>query len=143
MRHAAPEPRIRRTGPWQRWVLVLLMQALLALTLTAGQRAIAGPLHVHGDAHAGDHHQGAADAAGRHWHGDAADATGVVVLDGAAQAADDMTGGAAASALASGLPAFPRLPAVPSADRDAWAARGPALHWKDATPAPPEPPPRR
>ena len=124
-------------------MLVLLVQALLALTLAAGQRSIAGPLHVHGDGtEAPHHHHGPAGAAGRHWHDDASTVAAMVVLDGAAQAAQDLTGGAAAGASAALLPVFPLLPAVPRPDRDAWPGTGTAPGWSDAVPAPPETPPR-
>jgi hypothetical protein len=142
MRRADALPALQPAGPWQRWVLVMLVQALLALTLSAGVRAVVGPLHLHDDAAHAGHHHGPAGAVGRHWHHGDVSAAGTVNLEAASPAAEDLPGTAAASAAATLLAAFPGPPAVPRPERDAWPGSGAAPGWTDAIQAPPTPPPR-
>jgi hypothetical protein len=127
----------------------MLLQAMLALMLSAGPRAIGGPLHWH-DAVGGPHghaghsghggHSSHPDAVARHHH-DVAD--GAVWLESAAQAAEDLSpGGAAASALAAMCPLRCPAIAVPHPGRDPWPAAQQAAAWADAAPGRPEVRPR-
>lgn len=138
--HRAQRPHLppASASPAQRWVLWMLVQALLALTFMAGPRAIGGPLHAH-DA-GGDHaaHHGAAAGLARHVHDDDA---GAVLLDQAAQAAEHL-GSAGASAVATLWPlSLPRLER-PRPGPDRWAAPARAVAWQDADTAAPEHRPR-
>jgi len=141
--HALRRPPLCDTrAPWRRWVLWLLVQALAALALSSGPRAVAGPLHVHvgGGSHAHAGVEGATlgrhDEARRHHH--AQDAGGIVWLEQAAQAAEDAT----ASAVSTLWPALPAGPMVPEGPRAGWWRAGACESWVDADPLPREHRPR-
>lgn len=82
--------------PAQQWLVWLLLQAMLALTLSAGPRAISGPLHLHTGADAGHQHGAAPGAVARHHHAERAD---VLVLEPGATGIDEL-GSAGANAAA-------------------------------------------
>lgn len=139
MSRPRPRPALHRAaGPAQRWVLWVMVQALLALGLAAGPRAVSGPLHWHDAAH-GHHDHGAAHALARHVH-DADD--GAVVLDQGAQAADTLGGGASAGAAATLWPTLPGGLVVPQPAAETWGAPHRAAAWADADLDTPSPPPR-
>jgi hypothetical protein len=133
-------------GPAARWVVWLLLQAMLALLLSAGPRAIAGPLHWHADtghhpahSHAHDHPHGElAGTVARHSHEPAAD---LVLLEPGSSVADDLrnAGAAAAAAL---WPAMHGGLGVPALEPEGRLAALPALPWADADSAVPEHRPR-
>ncbi len=133
--HQQPWP----AGPARRWLLWVIAQALLALTLAAGPRAVGGPLHWHEFDR--DHLAHQAEPAGLARHTHAADA-GAIQLDQAAQAAENLGSGALACAVAVLWPLDLNGIRVPRPCRDAWAAPPAALAWRDAEPSAPEHRPR-
>jgi predicted small lipoprotein YifL len=143
MHRLPPSTHAPALGPWQRWVLWLLVQALLALSLAAGPRAVAGPLHFHdaGSSAAHDHGDDAGaphDDARRHRHTDGTASAGIVWLDEAAQATEDAT----ASAMATLWPALEASVTLPQPPEGGRHSQAPALPWASAEPSPLEHRPR-
>lgn len=117
----------------------LLLQALLALSLATGARAVGGPLHWHGagtDHHA---HPGAPGELARHHHD--ADAA-VQMLDQGALAAEELGSGSSANAAAAPWPAQAALQ-VHRQVREHRVGPPPAASWADAERSHPDRPPRR
>ena len=141
MHHLAQRGRHSKTpSPFQQGVLWLVLQAVLALTLAAGARAISGPLHWHDGA--GDHHTatGMPGEVARHQHNDAAD---VVPLESGAAPADDLsTSTAALNAAATLWPVQLGSLKLTHSEREPWAAPPRTVAWSDTDPWPLEHRPR-
>jgi hypothetical protein len=138
-RLANPHFAARALGPAQRWLIWMVVQGLLALSLAAGPAALLGPLHWHDGAASSAHRHGdAPGAAARHQHDSAsAEAEGLALLEPSTPAAEELA--SAAAVLAPMAPTGLQVPR-PALDRDFNPL--PAATWQDAELQRPKQPPR-
>lgn len=139
MHPTAPlRPPGRACTPGQRWLVWLLLQALLALSLATGARAVGGPLHGHGPGAHQHAHSGVPGQLARHHHDADADAQ---MLDQGAPAPEDLSSSSANAAAAPWLAqAALRVHGQVLEER---VKPPPAASWVDAERSLPDRPPPR